>query len=111
DLEARRPLLPDAENSGVRVLAAKRLVVANWPAWESVALTGEAEHERQALEASFSELEPQIELTPQQVKALREELPKMAAALAEARPLAQMPRGRYIVQWAPDYVSTMLTHV
>ena len=44
-------------------------------------------------------------------KALRAELPKVAAALTEAQKLADRPRGRYTIAWNRDYVSTLVPHV
>jgi hypothetical protein len=112
ELEARRAVLPDEENSAVRVQAAYELLTLRWPAWDQV--LGEedpkAEQERQALQESFNDLQPPYLLSEAQVKALRTELPKVAPLLAEARKVAAMPRGRHAITWTRDFFTTSLAH-
>lgn len=106
ELEAKRKVIPDAENSALTVLAAKRLIPPSWPAWDH--LTPPVQKEQLALQRSFTELEPQRQLDEGQIIALRVELQKAAPALAEARKLADLPNGRYVVTWKLNWLSTSL---
>jgi hypothetical protein len=97
ELEAQREALDNDENSAVKVLAARALLPRQW---------GQAT----AFRALFEELPPEARLNEQQITALRAELQQAAAALAEARKLADLPRGRHAVVGSPDYVNTSLAH-
>jgi hypothetical protein len=111
ELEAKRLILPTAENAGVRVRGAMELLPAKWPAWDYAADDPDAERARQALQASFGNLEPQTVLGEAQIKALRAELEKAAAAVAEGRKVADLPQGRYSIAWSPDCLSTLVPHL
>src|SRR5439155_5253804 len=56
----------------------------------------------------FADLPKPHQLDAAQVKALREEMEKATMAVAEARKLADLPHGRFPLQWAPDSISTIL---
>jgi hypothetical protein len=111
DLEASRATGPADANAALQVLAARWLLPAPWPAWDHAAADPDAEEAREALQASFDKLEPQVALNAAQVTALRAELQKAAAAVAEARKVAEMPRGRFTIAWSPDIISTPFPHV
>ncbi len=104
DLEGRRASVPDEENAALVVLAARAQMPAIWfapppttpPPWA---------YER------LAELPPPHRPTPEDLAILRQELAQVAAAATTARRLADMPRGRYTVAWAPDLVSTMVPHL
>src|SRR5262249_32651780 len=70
-----------------------------------------AEEKRAALQESFNELAPQRQLSAEQITALRAELKKAAAALADARKLTDLPEGRYPITYSPDWIGTLLPHV
>jgi hypothetical protein len=97
-LEAKQPLVPDKDNSALVVLTVRKLIPKGWGGttgfWEL-----------------FQDLPPEPQLNDQQLAALRAELAKAAKARAEARKLADMPNGRYPVEWAPDFVTTRLEHL
>lgn len=96
-IEASRAAVPAGENAAVIVLAADKLVPANW---------GDAD--------VFEKIdlgEPERQLHADHIKPLRAALAEARAALAEARKLADRPRGRYAVAWAPDYLSTPTPHL
>jgi hypothetical protein len=97
-LEAKQPVLPDKDNSALRVLVARKLIPTGWGGtigfWEL-----------------FQDLPPQPRLNDQQLSALRGELAKAAKAVKEARKLADMPNGRYPIEWAPDFLTTRLDHL
>jgi hypothetical protein len=89
DLEAAGRDIPDDENAARRVAAAHRLLAGTWPGWppEQVSDPG-------AMQKRLAELSADEPLTQLQIDALKGLLKNNAAALAEARKLADMPRGR-----------------
>jgi hypothetical protein len=113
EVEADRADVPDGQNSAAWARAAKRRLPARWPAWE-IPLYGTvppgAEEKRAALQESFNELAPQRQLSAEQITALRAELKKAAAALADARKLADLPEGRYPITYSPDWIGTLIPH-
>lgn len=90
DLEAAG-LLPDEENAALRVAAAHRLLGGSWPSWPP-----EQVSDPTAMQKRLAEISADEPLTQLQVDALRGLLKNDAAALAEARKLADMPRGRSV---------------
>jgi hypothetical protein len=103
DLEAARPVIPDAENSALQVLAAHQLMPKNWlpPPQDST----------ECLEYTIDEFSPQQSLNEKQSRELGDELEKASAAVAAARRLAEMPRGRYKLVWSNDAILTLLPHL
>jgi predicted Zn finger-like uncharacterized protein len=115
DLQRKRAVIPDSENSALVVMAAKKLLPADWPKWPVKAGAFDTERqaqERQAFEESLNNVPPNEELTEAQVAALRSELRRASAALAEARKLANMPRGRFPIEWSrgPDVLLDKLPY-
>lgn len=114
DLEARRVAVPDEDNSALQTMAVANAIPPNWPSWFFPAagqVSDLAERQRKALEESFSELPPPVQLSEDQLAALGGEIGRAAAAVALARKLADMPRGRHPITYAPDWISTMLPTV
>jgi len=113
DVEADRAVIPERENSALVVLAIKPLLPAKWPFWfhPLPAEDPKGEAKRAALELSFTHLEDQRQLNGEQIEALRTELKRAAAALTEARKLADMPEGRYPISYKADFISTLLPHI
>jgi hypothetical protein len=95
-IEASRAAVPAGENAALIVLAAGKLLPANWGNADFFEKIDRGESGRQ--------------LHADHVKPLRAALGEVEAALAEARELADRPRGRYPVAWAPDYLSTSTEH-
>ena len=115
DIEADRAVVPEAENSGTVAIAAKQLLPKNWPFWDAPPPPSpqdppDAGPKRQALQKSFSDLEPQRQLNDEQTTALRTEMTRAAGALAEARKLADLTEGHYPISYKPDWISTLLPH-
>jgi hypothetical protein len=115
DVEAARAVIPDARSSAPAVLAAKRLLPPRWPAWEwptpgEDRANGPAA-KRAALEESFQNLPPQQPLNAEQIAALRAEMKRAGPALVEARKLADLPEGRYLIRYSPDFLGTLVPHV
>ncbi len=52
-----------------------------------------------------------MQLDQRQADALREELQRAAEALLETRKVADLPRGRYPIVYARDFIGTLLPHV
>jgi ABC-type transport system involved in multi-copper enzyme maturation permease subunit len=99
EIEAAREVVPDDENAGIRVLAVRALIPR--PVWPSQEAQGTGELER---------LPPEVRLTRGQRRLVTLELEEVEEALIKVRPLTDMPRGRYRVAWAPDFISTPLPH-
>jgi hypothetical protein len=89
DLEAAGRDIPDDENAALRVAAAHRLLAGSWPRWPPEQVSDPA-----AMQKRLAEISADEPLTQLQVDALKALLKNDAAALAEARKLADLPRGR-----------------
>jgi hypothetical protein len=87
ELEAKRAVIPDAENSALRVLAILKL-------------PGQTDHDgfSEAMKA-VSELPPERQLTAEQTAALAAELKRSEPALTLARSLVNLPRGRFPMKY------------
>jgi hypothetical protein len=95
DILAHRPVYADEDNSARQVYQIKGLIPKGWTAKEE-------------FNDLFTDLPKPHQLDATQLKALREEMAKAATAVAEARKLADMPHGRFPLQWSPDSISTIL---
>jgi hypothetical protein len=110
-LEEKRKTIPDAENSGPVLIAAKTLMPPNWPSWDhpQAAEKGKlTEEELRTLQKSLSELKPCEQLDERQTAALREELQRAGNALTAVRRVADLPRGRFPITYTKDYILTVL---
>lgn len=94
DLEAKRVVLPDAENGAEIITRLK-----------STPTVGTPNHKLYDL---LSGLDPPRLLNDQQEDALQKLLDAYNARLPIARSLKDTPRGRHNVAWAPDGISTLL---
>jgi hypothetical protein len=102
DLEAARSPVPDAENSARQVLAARALMPAPW----LLPSPG-----RPGLADEIYQLEPPVRLSKVEATSARAELARLAPALAIARPLVDLPRGRYAITWSDDGIGTIMDHL
>jgi hypothetical protein len=113
ELEAGRAAVPDAENAAVSLTAALKLMPSGWPFWENPQASVNAERdpdECAALKQGFwSPGTPTLRLDARQTKALREEVQRAAATLAEARKAADRPHGRFRIVYSPDFRSLVVT--
>jgi hypothetical protein len=99
DLEAKRAVIPDAENGALRVLEAERLLPTHpWPPPLADSPDG-----------MVLSLPPAAQLDETQTKELHASLQKAAPALTAARALIGLPRGRYPMSWPLDALSTNYT--
>jgi hypothetical protein len=94
DIEAARADVPEDENTSRVVVAAAKLLPTGWPPRE--------------FSDTFANLSPPERLDPAAYDQLRKELDGVAPALAEARKLAGMPRGRHRIAWARNVYTTLL---
>jgi type II secretory pathway pseudopilin PulG len=114
DVEADRTVVPEAENSAALAIAAKQQLPNPWPFWDAppgAQDPADAGPKRQALQESFRDLEPQRQLTDEQTTALRTAMATAAAALSEARKLADRSEGRYSITYRADWIGTLMPHV
>lgn len=103
DLQARRPQIPDAENSARPLQLVGNLLPKNWPTWSNVHFADEKEYRAKVdferatrnVVASFDEMISNQQFSTQQIAAMEGELKSAAAALKEARQLCDYPRGRF----------------
>jgi hypothetical protein len=114
DLEAHRAGIPDAENGLPVALAAESLLPQGWPHWPVPVIDDQSEEARslrQALDSSFNDLPPPVQLNNEQVTALRAEVRRAEPALDKARRLVDFPNGRAMINWAPIPTATPLPHL
>jgi hypothetical protein len=102
DLDEQRQAIPDERNGALQVLAARRLLPAQWPA---------AAGEEPSLDQLLDGLEPEEQLNQEQLRVLRTELQAVQPALRQAERLAELPDGRYTIVWKVEFISTLLPHV
>jgi hypothetical protein len=93
DIEARRTRPDNESNAALRALAVEKLLPPDCQAVVRI---------RQLL----AEQPPQVLFPRSQAEALRAELTKAAAALAQARKLQDLSHGRFPGDYAADFVST-----
>jgi hypothetical protein len=113
ELEARRRVVPDEQNSAWTLTQARAAMPLQWPSWDmskSAENQGRTEEELQLLRESFGKLEPPELLSELQASELRRELKKVTAALVESRKLSDQDRGRFPIVYSSDYISTNLDH-
>jgi hypothetical protein len=103
DLEAARAEVPDQENAAIQVLAARRLIPPGW--FPSVAST------KPFFEEDLDRPLPNELLDADLSQRVRKELSKASTAIAAARKVADMPRGRYAVRYSPDAIGTLVDHI
>src|SRR5262245_2024381 len=82
DIQAKRAKVPDEQNGALHAQAVAKQVPKDW-------VTGEE------FGRLFEELAPEARLNAQQLKLLRDELARAGGAVAEARKMKGLPRGRF----------------
>jgi hypothetical protein len=97
ELEAKRPVIADADNSALCVLAAHERLPKNWPTWRALdRLAGRdlASSARSRFESEIRDVPADVQFNKQQLAVLKGELREAEASLIEARKLADLPHGR-----------------
>jgi hypothetical protein len=95
DLEAAEPKIAENRNSALVVLAANRLILADWPTVKDG-----------MIDFRLNMLPPEELMSEEMTRELREDIAAVAPAVVEARRLLDKRRGRYSVTWTPDIIST-----
>jgi hypothetical protein len=93
-IEQTRADLPSTENSAHVVMRVKRLLRANWLP--------------QSLSDALDQVPPQEQLGAEPSAQLATALDNVGPALREARKVADLPRGRYPIEYTPNPISTRL---
>jgi hypothetical protein len=106
EVEADRADISEAHNAALMAMAVKPLMPKKWPAWEVMTNNPVAV----ALRDSFTSLEPQRQLSKEQMDALRTEMERASLAVPKARKLADMPEGRYPITYSEDFIGTLLPY-
>jgi hypothetical protein len=105
DLEAKREIIPEAENAALKILAIKESMPSSWPNQPRFIPI----RSRSAInsEPGISELEQRLlglsppAALPAEIRSvIQSDLKAMAASLADALALVRFPRGRYPIQYA-----------
>jgi hypothetical protein len=110
DVEVGRPAVADDQNSALVLMNAKPLLPRKWPFWDFTDDQTLPSEEREALQKSFDEFDPSVQLDARQIKALRAELSRAAGPLERVRQIADLPRGRYPITYTPDFFGTLLPY-
>jgi len=113
ELEAKRAVIPDAQNSGTHIINAKRLLPAQWPYWDfsgSKIAENQPKEEIAELQEMSKKLEPQGQLSARQTTALRAEIQRARAALTEIYKVADKAHGRCPILYGKDGISTLTPH-
>jgi hypothetical protein len=114
ELEAKRAVIPAAENLADNVLAIKAMLPQPWLP-ESMTKVPPPNPVRSnepppvSLEEAIYDLPPEMQMSPEQTRELRAALEKVKEPLAKARALPSYRAGRYQVTWSLDFVSTRIT--
>ena len=91
-MEAKRAIIPDAENSAEQIVAIQSLVSHSWPASleqmpKPAEQAGHDEDPLQSVEEALLELPPELQLNSEQTRLLRAEMEIVKEPLAKAREL------------------------
>jgi hypothetical protein len=100
ELEAQRKVIPPEQNSARPISAAAALGMPNWP-----------RDEQQQFDKAVTGLSPEVQLPEKALAILRKNLKKSEPALTEARRLADLPYGRFLITYAADGFSTSYAHL
>jgi hypothetical protein len=108
DLEAKRAVVPEAENSYQIVRKALPLLPAQWPSWRYAGNSQDRQPLEKLKQVLFNDAEPNL-LEPGLAKELQKEMNRLDAAVREIRRFIDMPRGRTPIVYSSDGISTKLS--
>lgn len=97
DIEAARAVVPDAENSALRVIAANKLLPQPPKSWIEDDFDTELQH-----------LPPERRMSPAQFAHLRQRLDEVKPALDKLKELTELPQGRFPIVYAKNPLGTLL---
>jgi hypothetical protein len=98
-IEAQRAVIPDAENSASIIRSARA----------TFGRPNQADYSQRI--RPLETLPPEVRLTDEQYRDITELLEKVEEAGTAALTLADYPRGRHPINYAPDGISTLIPHV
>jgi hypothetical protein len=109
----RRPMPPPERNGMEQVLLAHAALARGWPTWPFPnEEDGPSLRElRDAMSASLEEISTPAQFDPEQIRVLRAELARAAAAVLLARRLVEFPYGRFQLKPAKSFLNIILNHV
>jgi ABC-type transport system involved in multi-copper enzyme maturation permease subunit len=100
DLEAKRGVPPDDQNSALQIQAARKLLPnGGWPS---------PDFQQAFFNPRTTELDPPVLLPEEDVRLLKAELKRAEKALVVARQLVHLPKGRQPIKWSKDGIGTLL---
>jgi hypothetical protein len=106
ELEAKRRVVPDDQNSGLQVpLVPDERLGLRAPRWYPGKRWPSADTEE-----LLKDLPPQLRLTPAQYRALKKDMDAIRPVIMQARRLMDYPFGRYPVEYRKDPLSTLLPY-
>jgi hypothetical protein len=97
-LESKRAVVPDEQNSALILMSAQDLLPANWPFWKFPQVPENqkrSKDEALTLQQDLWNSEPPVQFDERQTSALREELCRAGEALAAVQKVVSLPKGRY----------------
>lgn len=112
EIEAKRAVVPDAENSAPRVQDAIAKLPGDWLKITPPRASGEPMGPLRGgnLLSSLLETDPETQLDARQLDGLRAELEDLAPVLAISRPVAELPRGRPELTYSRNVLNTPLPY-
>ena len=112
-LEANRESIPDAENSGMQIGRVARLLQNRWPTVPRIASkTNPSRMEFDTdVTTRLGEVPPDVRPSFLLVVEARGDLAKLDDAVIEARKLADMPNGRFVIGHSQNPIMTLLPHL
>jgi hypothetical protein len=110
-LEAReKDVIPDDEDAAACVLRVLNLIPADWQSTDPKIREAQGPYRGYDLDEKVGKLRPDVKLSDELAAGLKAEVEELAPALAEARPLAGMSRGRLPIEYAEVFFDTKLPH-
>jgi hypothetical protein len=112
ELEASRTTVVDSENSALKILAIKKAMPVKWPNLPRALpvnhrlVIRDVDPEGGGQEPQIRALAPQYQFPPDMIEVMRQDLRNMEGVLADARSLADFPRGRYPVEYTRQFLDT-----
>jgi hypothetical protein len=111
ELEEKRAVIPDEQNSALVLLAAKGLIPLNWPLWSYPQAAPAADRPKLTdFRKELRYLKPPVQLDEDLTSALRQELQRAVDALAAVRKVVSLPKGRYPPVVSPSGMIGYATH-
>jgi hypothetical protein len=110
DIEAHRKVLDDKDNAALVVMTLKAKLPAPWPPLRVAPGAPVPPPGQQVfVDDGLGDLPPEVQLDPALFRDLRDALGKAPEAMAEADKLPALRDGRFPLNYAPDFISTIIS--